>query len=35
MPGCVADTPVGRIGLLIGHDASFPEAGRILALQGL
>lgn len=30
----VADTPVGRIGLLIGHDASFPEAGRILALEG-
>jgi predicted amidohydrolase len=30
----VADTPVGRIGLLIGHDASFPEAGRILALKG-
>ncbi len=30
----VADTPVGRIGLLIGHDASFPEAGRVLALKG-
>ena len=30
----VADTRVGRIGLLIGHDASFPEAGRILALSG-
>jgi predicted amidohydrolase len=30
----VADTPVGRIGLLIGHDALFPEAGRILALRG-
>jgi predicted amidohydrolase len=30
----VADTPVGRVGLLIGHDASFPEAGRILALRG-
>ena len=30
----MADTPVGRIGLLIGHDASFPEAGRILALKG-
>ncbi|MBC9882674.1 amidohydrolase [Bradyrhizobium sp. INPA01-394B] len=31
---CVVDTPVGRIGLLIGHDASFPEAGRVLALRG-
>ncbi|MBR1219878.1 amidohydrolase [Bradyrhizobium sp. U87765 SZCCT0131] len=30
----VADTPVGRVGLLIGHDASFPEAGRVLALRG-
>ena len=30
----VVDTPMGRIGLLIGHDASFPEAGRILALRG-
>jgi predicted amidohydrolase len=30
----VADTPIGRIGLLIGHDASFPEASRVLALEG-
>lgn len=29
-----ADTPLGRIGLLIGHDATFPESGRILALRG-
>ncbi len=28
------DTPHGRIGLLIGHDAAYPEAGRVLALQG-
>lgn len=30
----VVDTPLGRVGLLIGHDASFPEAGRVLALRG-
>jgi predicted amidohydrolase len=30
----VVDTPIGRIGMLIGHDASFPEAGRVLALRG-
>jgi predicted amidohydrolase len=30
----VVDTPMGRIGLLIGHDASFPESGRVLALRG-
>jgi predicted amidohydrolase len=30
----VVDTPLGRIGLLIGHDASFPESGRVLALRG-
>ncbi|MGJ4942619.1 nitrilase-related carbon-nitrogen hydrolase [Bradyrhizobium sp. HKCCYLS1011] len=30
----VVDTPLGRIGLLIGHDALFPEAGRVLALRG-
>jgi predicted amidohydrolase len=30
----IVDTPIGRIGLLIGHDASFPETGRVLALRG-
>lgn len=28
------DLPLGRLGLLVGHDALFPEAGRILALRG-
>ncbi|WP_062218965.1 nitrilase-related carbon-nitrogen hydrolase [Aureimonas sp. D3] len=28
------DLPFGRLGLLIGHDMSFPEAGRVLALKG-
>ncbi|MFT4190045.1 MAG: nitrilase-related carbon-nitrogen hydrolase [Comamonas sp.] len=28
------DLPIGRLGVLIGHDATFPEAGRVLALQG-
>jgi predicted amidohydrolase len=28
------DTMIGRVGLLIGHDALFPEAGRVLALSG-
>ena len=27
------DTEVGRIGILIGEDASFPESGRLLAYQ--
>jgi predicted amidohydrolase len=27
-------TPVGRLGLLIGSDALFPEAGRLLAFAG-
>ena len=27
--------PVGRIGILIGHDAMFPEPGRVLALRGV
>ena len=30
----VFDTAFGRVGLLIGHDAAFPEAGRVLALRG-
>ncbi|MBJ7223691.1 MULTISPECIES: nitrilase-related carbon-nitrogen hydrolase [unclassified Brenneria] len=30
----VFDTAVGRIGLLLGHDALFPESARILALLG-
>lgn len=30
----VIDMPFGRIGILIGHDTAFPEAGRILALRG-
>jgi predicted amidohydrolase len=28
------DTDVGRIGILIGEDALFPESGRLLAYQG-
>ena len=28
------DTPVGRIGILLGNDALYPEAGRILAYEG-
>ena len=28
------NTPIGRIGILIGHDAEFPEPGRLLALNG-
>ncbi len=28
------DLPCGRVGLLLGHDLNFPEAGRILALRG-
>jgi len=30
----VCDYPGGRMGVLVGHDATFPEAGRILALLG-
>ncbi|MBO0904801.1 nitrilase-related carbon-nitrogen hydrolase [Jiella sonneratiae] len=30
----VFDLPFGRLGVLIGHDAAFPEAGRVLALKG-
>ena len=28
------DTPVGRMGLLIDHDKTFPEAARALAVDG-
>lgn len=28
------DIPLGRIGMLIGYDALFPEAARILAIDG-
>lgn len=28
------NTPMGRIGLMIGHDAMFPESGRMLAIAG-
>ncbi|MEA3337630.1 MAG: nitrilase-related carbon-nitrogen hydrolase [Chloroflexota bacterium] len=27
-------TPVGRLGILIGHDTLYPEAGRLLAYAG-
>ncbi|AYJ50080.1 nitrilase-related carbon-nitrogen hydrolase [Rhodococcus sp. P1Y] len=30
----VLDLPVGRVGVLVGNDALFPEAGRVLALRG-
>lgn len=30
----VIDTPVGRLGVLIGEEALYPEAGRVLAYQG-
>lgn len=30
----VFDTRIGRVGLLVGHDAAFPESGRVLALRG-
>ncbi len=30
----LADTPVGRIGLLLCYDKCFPEAARALALEG-
>ena len=30
----VHDLPFARLGLMIGHDAAFPEAGRVLALKG-
>lgn len=28
------DLPFGRMGILVGHDAAFPEMGRLLALKG-
>jgi len=28
------DTPVGRIGILFGHEALYPEPARVLAYQG-
>jgi len=31
---CAFDTALGRIGLLCGYDALFPESARLLALQG-
>ncbi len=34
-PGKVVETPVGRIGLLAGHDLRFPEAGRHYVRQGV
>ena len=30
----ICNLPFARVGMLIGHDATFPEAGRILALRG-
>jgi predicted amidohydrolase len=30
----VFDTPFGRLGVLLGYDGMFPEAARVLALQG-
>ncbi len=30
----VVSTPVGRLGILIGEEALYPEAGRVLAYQG-
>ena len=29
------NTPIGRIGIMVGHDAMFPESGRMLALRGV
>ncbi|KUN04783.1 hypothetical protein AQI95_17995 [Streptomyces yokosukanensis] len=34
-PGTAIDTPVGRVGLLVGYDIRFPEAGRQYLLQGV
>ena len=30
----VIDTPAGMLGILLGEEALYPEAGRILAYQG-
>ncbi|NIL77962.1 nitrilase-related carbon-nitrogen hydrolase [Rhodococcus sp. B10] len=30
----VLDLPAGRVGILLGNDVHFPEAGRVLALRG-
>ncbi len=30
---CVLDFPLGRVGVMIGPDAAFPETRRILALR--
>lgn len=30
----IIETPAGRVGVLLGEDALFPESGRILAYQG-
>lgn len=30
----VIDTPAGRVGILLGEEALYPEAGRILAYEG-
>ena len=30
----VADTPVGRVGLLVGDEIWVPEAARVLAVRG-
>lgn len=29
------NTPLGRVGILIGHDVMFPEPARLLAMQGV
>ncbi|AYD00596.1 nitrilase-related carbon-nitrogen hydrolase [Neorhizobium sp. NCHU2750] len=31
---CILDLPFGRVGIICGHDAAFPEAARVLALRG-
>jgi len=34
LPLTTFDIPLGRIGLLVGHDINFPEASRLLSLDG-